>query len=149
MSGAAEEQFSFVLPARLEYRDAVRSFLTHLCEQLTRTSQLSMEGGHQIVSAFVEAFNNAVVHAYRDLEPGPVEVELVVGRDKMQVKVCDQGRAFRLDDVAEPDLDALPEGGLGLYIIRKFMDEVHYEAVEGRNVLHMTKALSEPTQEVT
>ncbi|MGF1509433.1 MAG: ATP-binding protein [Myxococcota bacterium] len=143
------EHFRFELPARLEYRDAVRGFLTYICDQLTKRSMLTQESGHQLVSAFVEAFNNAVVHAYRGLEPGPVEVELHVGDDDFVMRISDYGRTFRLDDVREPDLDSLPEGGLGLFIIRKFMDEVHYEAESGRNVLHMTKALSVPNEDAS
>ena len=35
---------------------------------------------------------------------------------------------FHVDD-ALPDLDALPEGGMGLFIIRSFMDEVRHNAL--------------------
>jgi serine/threonine-protein kinase RsbW len=42
--------------------------------------------------------------------------------------------------VAEPDLDALPESGLGLFIMRSFMDKVIYTA-GAPNVLSLTKHL--------
>jgi serine/threonine-protein kinase RsbW len=135
------EHFRFVVPARLEYRDAARGFLDFVCRRLFEQGAMEAEAAHQVVSAFVEAFNNAVVHAYRDLDPGSVEIDLRVDADAIELQVCDHGRAFRIEEVKEPDLDALPEGGLGIYIIKQFMDHVHYEAAPGRNVLRMSKSL--------
>ncbi|MEM6860944.1 MAG: ATP-binding protein [Myxococcota bacterium] len=137
----ATEHFRFVLPARLEYRDAARGFLDFVCRRLHEQGALESETAHQVVSAFVEAFNNAVVHAYRDLEPGTVEVDLRLRAASIELQVSDQGRAFRIEEVREPDLDALPEGGLGIYIIKQFMDDVRYESSQDRNILHMSKSL--------
>lgn len=135
------ERFRFGLPARLEYRDAVRSFLSHVCAQLVQQGILSEKDGHGVVSAFVEAFNNAVIHAYDGHAAGPIEVAMSVDPRVLQVEVRDAGRTFVPDDVPEPDLDALPEGGLGLFIIRSFMDEVRYERRGLQNVLMMRKRL--------
>ena len=77
-SADEEERFVFTLPARLEYRDAARAFLAYVCDRLTARQAMPEDIGHQVISAFVEAFNNAVLHAYRDLLPGPVEVEMRV-----------------------------------------------------------------------
>jgi serine/threonine-protein kinase RsbW len=135
------ERFRFVVPGRLEYRDAARAFLTYVCEQLAQQDKLPEEIGHRVISSFVEAFNNAVIHAYRGLEPGAVEVEMEVHENLLRVKICDRGRSFVPERVPEPDLDALPEGGLGLFIIRNFMDDVHYGRVGETNVLTMEKRL--------
>lgn len=135
------ERFSFGLPARLEYRDAVRTFLSHICTQLVSTGVLSEKDGHGVVSAFVEAFNNAVIHAYEGHLPGPIEVSMSVDPRLLQVEVRDAGRTFVPEEVPEPDLDSLPEGGLGLFIIRNFMDEVRYERRGLQNVLMMRKRL--------
>jgi anti-sigma regulatory factor (Ser/Thr protein kinase) len=136
------ETFRFVLPGRLEYRDAARAFLAYVCDQLAKKNTLPEDVGHRVISAFVEAFNNAVIHAYKGLPAGPVEVEMQVDLDKLRVTVIDQGKTFAPDKVPEPDLDALPEGGLGLFIIRNFMDHVGYERVGDRNILTMEKLLN-------
>jgi serine/threonine-protein kinase RsbW len=135
------EIFRFVLPARLEYRDAARAFLAYVCEQLSQKNTLSEEVGHRVISAFVEAFNNAVIHAYKGVPAGPVEVEMRIAGDSLRVTVTDQGKTFVPENVPEPDLDALPEGGLGLFIIRNFMDRVGYERIGDKNVLTMEKLL--------
>lgn len=140
-----DEVFRFVVPARLEYRDAARGFLAYICKALVKDRLLPDGAEHEVASAFVEAFNNAAVHAYRDLPPGEVEVEMRVNEARLEVEVCDSGRKFEPSVVPEPDLEALPEGGLGLFIIRNFMDRVHYETRAGKNVLTMSKRLSSST----
>lgn len=132
------EAFLFVLPARLEYRDAARAFLNHLC--------LQMAEQHHIISAFVEAFNNSVLHAYEGGPPGAISVEVFVSEKILRLVVTDEGRPFEPGDVPEPDLDALPEGGLGLFIIESFMDKVQYHRVEGRNVLSMEKHIGKASE---
>lgn len=141
------ELFRFVLPGRLEYRDAARAFLAYVCDQLSKEDKLPPDVGHRVISSFVEAFNNAVIHAYKDLEPGTVAVDMEVFEKLLRVKISDHGRTFVPDQVPEPDLDALPEGGLGLFIIRNFMDNVHYERVGDANVLTMEKRLAAETEE--
>jgi serine/threonine-protein kinase RsbW len=136
------EQFRFVVPARLKYRDASRAFLAFVCDQLSKEKALPEDIAHRVISAFVEAFNNAVIHAYKGTTPGPVEVEMTVFRDRLRVTVSDRGHVFVPESVPEPDLDALPEGGLGLYIIRNFMDHVSYARVGDQNVLTMEKMLN-------
>lgn len=143
-SGPGEERFRFVVPARLKYRDASRAFLAFVCDQLTCEKALPEDVGHRVISAFVEAFNNAVIHAYKGQPPGPVEVEMVVTGDRLRVTVSDHGHGFAPETVPEPDLDALPEGGLGLFIIRNFMDTVSYTRVGEINVLTMEKLLRTP-----
>lgn len=136
---ARPERFRFELPARLEFRDAARAFLAHVCDHLTREGRLPADAGHRVISAFVEAFNNCVIHAYRDMTPGPVEVELEVADASLSVSVIDHGQTFAPEDVPKPNLAALPEGGLGLFIIRNFMDHVSYTREGTKNVLTMVK----------
>ncbi len=141
---AGAERFRFGVPSRLEYRDAVRSFITHICAQLVERGLLSERDAHEVTSAFVEAFNNAVIHAYAG-QSGPIEVAMSVDARLLQVEIRDAGRTFVPDDVPDPDLDSLPEGGLGLFIIRNFMDDVRYERRGLQNVLMMQKHLGPST----
>ena len=138
-SPPTRERFSFEPPGRLEFRDAARAFLAHVCDHLAREDRLPTDAGHRVISAFVEAFNNSVIHAYRGMSPGPVEVELEVGADELSVRVIDQGQAFDPEKVPKPNLAALPEGGLGLFIIKNFMDQVSYRRIDAKNVLTMVK----------
>jgi serine/threonine-protein kinase RsbW len=139
--GLTGERLRFCAPARLEYREAARGFLEVVCRELARRERLTTEDGHRIVSAFLEAFSNACIHAYRNMPTGAVEVSLDVGAERLALVVADQGRPFVPDRVPEPDLEALPEGGMGLFIIRSFMDDVRYERADGWNRMVMEKVL--------
>lgn len=138
------EVFRFVLPGRLEYRDAAKAFVSYLCEQLVQEKGTASDLGHQVISAFVEAFNNAVLHGQaRPGDPTPVEIELTVGPAELTLSVSDEGGGFEPELVPDPDLESLPEGGMGLYIMRSFMDDVQYRRTpEGKNVLTMHKTLT-------
>ena len=58
-----EQRFLFVVPGCLEYRDAARAFLAYVCDQLARKKAFPSDTSHRVISAFVEAFNNAAIHA--------------------------------------------------------------------------------------
>jgi serine/threonine-protein kinase RsbW len=95
-----------------------------------------------VLSAVGEAFNNIAVHGYRGEEPGVVEIEVGVDRrGYLAVQMRDYGRSFDPRTVPPPDLDALPESGMGAFIIQGLMDEIHYRP--GRpNVLTLVKRLT-------
>jgi serine/threonine-protein kinase RsbW len=94
----------------------------------------------QVLSAFGEAFNNVAIHGFRDLPVGDVEIEIDPREAGIHIRMSDFGASFDLAQVPAPDLDSLPESGLGIYIMRSFMDDVTYQP--GRpNVLSLTKSL--------
>ena len=75
-----------------------------------------------------EAFNNAVIHAYADRDPGAVELDMSWTADSVSIEIRDTGAILDLDSVPPPDLSLANERGMGIYIIRSLVDEVHYEA---------------------
>jgi serine/threonine-protein kinase RsbW len=132
------------VPARIEYRDHVGALIAEVCRgQLP--GEVGEVLGHQLVSVFNEAFNNAVLHAYAGVAEGMVEVSLTIDPERAELRVADHGRSFDPRQVAAPDLDTLPEGGMGLYIMRSFMNEVEYEAGKP-NVLTLIKYLDGTTR---
>lgn len=92
-----------------------------------------------MVSAVGEAFNNIVEHAYAD-RAGVARLEIDYDEDGMRVALRDDGKPFDIDAVPDPDLDALPESGMGLFIMRAFVDTVDYRPGPP-NVLTLTKRL--------
>jgi serine/threonine-protein kinase RsbW len=80
------------------------------------------------------------LHGFEDRPHTDVHIEIDVGHDWLTIRMTDQGAGFDFDAVPEPDLDSLPEGGLGVFIIKSFMDQVDYQR-GSENVLTMTKRL--------
>lgn len=99
----------------------------------------------QVVSAFSEAFNNLAIHGYRAFPSGPER------RIELEIASVDGSFVVRLRDFAAPydpgsyqELpDELPERGMGLFIIRSFMDEITYTSGPP-NVLTLKKRWPAP-----
>lgn len=70
-------------------------------------------------------------------------VELDVIDNCLHVEVADTGKPFNPLDAPPVDtslpLDEKPIGGLGVHLMRQFMDELSYTRADGRNILRMTK----------
>lgn len=95
----------------------------------------------QIQVAVDEACANVVAHAYEAMAPGTMQVTCSLSQVGMVIRVRDWGRSFEPEQVAEPDIQAPLEdrglGGLGLFMIRKFMDEITFtfDPVRGNELL--------------
>lgn len=91
-----------------------------------------------------EACTNIIEHAYGGEGRGDIECTCQINQDKLTVKLRDYGCPFDPSNVPEPNISAAledrEEGGLGLYLIRRLMDEVHFEFTpDSGNVLTMVK----------
>ncbi|MDB4969828.1 MAG: anti-sigma factor [Myxococcales bacterium] len=134
------------VPGTLRYRDLAVRVVGAACklvgtsDEATGPVRINSKWDNEVISAFGEAFNNAAIHSYRGGMPGDVEIEVDVGANHITIRLLDFGNSFDLALIPAPDLDALPESGLGLFIIRSFMDDVKYLA-GSPNVLSMTKYL--------
>jgi serine phosphatase RsbU (regulator of sigma subunit)/anti-sigma regulatory factor (Ser/Thr protein kinase)/methyl-accepting chemotaxis protein/transposase len=95
-----------------------------------------------ILLAIEEACTNVIRHAYL-YGPGEIQIKTTLSSDKAIFELEDSGRAFDFDATVTPDLERYVEtgrkGGLGLYLIRKIMDDVSYHSHKGVNHLKLVK----------
>ena len=128
------------VPGTLEYRDVAMRVVS-AAAKLVLPGRRGTQFDAQVVSAFGEAFNNIAIHGYgRDAASvgGKVELEIEVQGDTLLMRISDHGKSFDPLEVPDPELDDLPERGMGLFIIRSFVDTVTY--TPGRpNVLELAK----------
>jgi serine/threonine-protein kinase RsbW len=101
---------------------------------------------YQIQVAVDEVCANVVQHAYKGMEPGDMEVSCYYEHQTFVIRVRDWGSPFDPGAVPTPNLEApLDErslGGLGLFLVRQFMDGVEFTFdVERGNEVVMTKRL--------
>jgi anti-sigma regulatory factor (Ser/Thr protein kinase) len=95
--------------------------------------------------ALEEHLTNITRYAYDDARPHDVRVCLEIKEGYLAVEVEDDGRPF--DPLQRPEVDVSvpletkPIGGLGIHLIRQFMDEVQYRREGNKNVLTMRKRL--------
>jgi anti-sigma regulatory factor (Ser/Thr protein kinase) len=81
---------------------------------------------NDIRTAVTEACNNVVLHAY-DGDEGPLQVELFLSEDAVEVVVRDRGTGIK-PHIRGDDEDAL---GIGLSIIQALAPRVEFKDVEG------------------
>lgn len=103
---------------------------------------------YQLEVCVVEGVNNAIKHAYGEQPGHEVRVLLSLLTDRVEIEIRDRGRSMRRAAAESPrlefdpgDLESLPEGGMGLFIMNDIMDELVYETQDGENVLRLVKRL--------
>ena len=95
----------------------------------------------ELMSAVSEAFNNVVFHGYAGRR-GDVEIEVTndMCHDTVTVFLRDRGRFFDIEAVPPPPLETLPETGMGLHIMRSFVDELTFQPGDP-NELRLSKRM--------
>ncbi|MCI9083814.1 MAG: ATP-binding protein [Lachnospiraceae bacterium] len=100
----------------------------------------------QIDIAIDELFGNIAHYAYNP-QVGPATVRVEVVQEPLSVVVSFIDHGIPYDPLARKDPDiALSAkereiGGLGIYMVKKSMDEVSYEYKDGQNILRIKKNL--------
>jgi serine/threonine-protein kinase RsbW len=100
----------------------------------------------KLTLAVDEAVANVMEHAYRADQSKEVRVRALLDDEQVQIEIVDTGKGFDPSQVQQKDLEQLVaerrNGGLGLRLIQKIMDEVQYRIVPGeKNELRMIKKL--------
>lgn len=91
-----------------------------------------------------ELFANIAHYAYNP-ETGYATVKVDVIKDPLSVEITfvDNGKPYDPLAKADPDItqsiEDRPIGGMGILIVKKSMDTVHYEYKDGRNILTIKK----------
>lgn len=108
----------------------------------------------EIELALEEALVNIVNYAYDD-PGGTIRIRscLDKARSMWAIQIMDQGKPFDVAKASDPDIHApLSErgiGGLGIYLIRKLMDDVSYERSGSRNILTLRVKLPDSAAQNT
>ncbi len=125
------------LPATVESIEAFRSLVAGVAT--TRGITGIPQG--MLLMALEELLTNIVYYAYPPDAPGVIAVEIDPGDRDLVMRVRDRGAPFDMTQKPEPDLslgvDDRPVGGLGVFLVRKVMEEVRYERLGDENVLHL------------
>jgi serine/threonine-protein kinase RsbW len=130
-----------VVKASTEYLGKVREFIAHHAE-LCGCDPSEVE---DIRLAVDEAMTNVIKHAYQHDATKVITINQGVENNEFWVSITDSGRSFNLEGYKEPDIEERirlrKKGGVGVYLIRKLMDNVEYKKVDSQNEIKMTKKL--------
>ena len=131
------------IAATVENIDTVTDFVN---EQL-EAYDCPMKAQMQINIAIDELFGNIAHYAYNP-ETGDATVRVEVVEDPMAVVITfiDKGIPYDPLKQADPNTSLSAEdreiGGLGIFMVKKTMDDITYEYKDGQSILAIKKRLS-------
>jgi anti-sigma regulatory factor (Ser/Thr protein kinase) len=121
-----------VLQIAAERRELTK--LQAFVEEAARDLGLETDALYDLLVALHDVVTNSIEHGYQG-HPGAIEVELRVEGDALLALVRDQAPPFDPTQVPAPDptvpLHERSPGGVGLQLVRHFVDDVHYRCLPG------------------
>ena len=121
--------------------DNVLSFADTILEELGCSVKAQM----QIDIAIEEIFVNIAHYAYPEAE-GEAVIYVEPGESGSSVTITFEDEGIQYDPLKNEDPDITlsaedrPIGGLGIFMVKKSMDEVSYEYMDGKNRLTIKKS---------
>ena len=130
---------SLTIEALVENLDTVIDFVTGRIEGCG----CDMKTQLQIEMAVEELFVNIAHYAYNP-EVGTTTVRVEMQEDPLAVAITfiDQGRPYDPLAKEDPDIEQKADdrvGGLGIFMVKKSMDNISYEYKDGKNILRIQK----------
>ena len=131
------------IAATVESIETVTDFVNEQLEAYDCPMKILM----QINIAIDELFSNIAHYAYNP-ETGDATVRVEIIEDPMAVIITFIDNGVPYDPLKQKDPDTtLPAeerelGGLGIYMVKKTMDDITYEYKDGKNILSIKKHLN-------
>ena len=117
---------------------------TEFVEKELEKLNCPMKSVTKIDIAIDEIFSNIVNYGYPD-GPGPVSVSVEAADDPkgVWIRFVDEGIAYDPLKKEDPDVTLSAQdrqiGGLGIYMVKKTMDDIRYTREDGKNILEIRK----------
>lgn len=131
---------------RIELDNNINELATAMAalKEFSASSALDAAASQAAELALDELLSNIIRHG--QLGPGGgITLEMDTRDDTLRIRISDDGIPFNPFDRPAPDLDLPLEerepGGLGIHLVRNFMDEWGYEYRDQRNVVTLAKKL--------
>lgn len=118
---------------------SIREFVRAFCQR-TPAALLDEERLSELELAITEATSNVMRHAYHGRPDQPIRLVADAFADRIVIQLFHHGAAFDPQTVRPPAFDGSREGGFGVYIIARSVDEVRYTHDEqGENCIYLVK----------
>lgn len=130
------------IAATVENIEVVTDFVNQQLEELACPMKAQM----QIDIAIDELFSNIAHYSYNpEIGQATVRVEVMENPLAVSITFIDNGVPYDPLSKENPDLTLSAEerqiGGLGIYLVKKSMDEITYEYKDGQNILSIKKCI--------
>lgn len=117
--------------------------LTEFITDVSNNLKIDAVTANQVRLAVEEAVANIMNYAYTQSNKGDINIAALGYDDQLLVKITDKGVAFDPTTHMNVDINLSAEdrpiGGLGIHLVRQYMDAINYERIENQNVLTLFK----------
>ena len=114
-------------------------------EEVGEAFELPMKVVLNLNLVLEEAVTNVIMYAYPQEQNEHIYLTAKKQDDRLVFVLTDSGKAFDPTQAPDADIslsaDERQIGGLGIFLIRKIMNEVKYERIDDKNVLTLEKEL--------
>jgi anti-sigma regulatory factor (Ser/Thr protein kinase) len=135
------KRWELIVDSRLENLATIADFVV----KAAQTADLNEKATFEVQMAVDEACTNVIKHSYKGKENGKIALCCKHSEDNFVVTIRDYGQPFDPGAIPSPDVTCgLAErcsGGLGLYFMRRLMDEVCFQFDTEGNELTMIKRI--------
>lgn len=120
--------------------------LAQAVELFGETHKLPAKTVFQTNLALDELLTNTICYGYPKGGEHEIMVRLTLESEKfLFIEICDDADAFNPLEIAAPDvnqdIDDRPIGGLGIFLVRRIMDEITYMRKDNHNILILRKRI--------
>ena len=118
-----------------------------LAKAATAILEESLGGRERVYNidlATAEACANVARHAYREKEPGPLEIVVTLAPPEyVTVEVVDRGIGFEGHPLPAANAKPEAEGGRGLFIMSQLADKLDIRREDDKNIVSITMYMGE------
>jgi serine/threonine-protein kinase RsbW len=100
----------------------------NVIDEITSKAGITKDSYGKILVSALEAVNNAIVHGNKSDPEKKVEIEIELNNRNLRIKVTDEGKGFRPEEVKDPTVPENIEeiNGRGIYLMSHLADSIEY-----------------------
>ena len=123
--------------------ERVNQFVDEIAEELGLDMELQMN----LNLVMEEMVSNVIFYAYPEGKSADIELVAESHGKELTFVLTDRGQEFDPTAKEDNDLSVNPAerelGGMGIFIVKNIMNKVTYQRLEGKNLLTMTKGITD------
>jgi serine/threonine-protein kinase RsbW len=137
--GGSSASITYTLDSSLDSVNRVEQ----TAEEMARKAGLEEEDVYRVTMAVREAAVNAVLHGNAYDPEKNITASFESSPEALTIRIADQGKGLNPDSIPDPlaPENLLRGSGRGIFLIRSFMDEVHFRELHPGTELTLIKHL--------
>lgn len=115
---------------KLKIESSIKSLkiVENAIDEMINEIGMTRENYGKIMVSTMEAVSNAIMHGNRSEKEKIVDVEISYKKEKLKIKITDQGKGFMPEKVPDPTVPQNIESvnGRGIFLMSRLADEIKY-----------------------